>query len=336
MDQMEWTIRIAHSDLSFPCAPQESLLEAAQRAGLEIPYSCRRGVCITCKGKVLDGSVAEGSSIHSAAGDASFDTLFCSARPRSDLVVSPRRVSRLPPAGQAREVTAKVFRKQHVGPGVVKLHLRFPIGIRVAFRAGQHLEVLLPGGLSRSYSMANSPGESDGVQMHVRLHPGGAFSDALLSGLEPGAELRLMLPYGGVQLDGQDPRSLVLLATGTGFAPVASILEEAMRRRWTRPLILYRGGRRPEDLYLPALPLRWARRLRDFRYIPVLSRPDAGWSGRSGWVQAAAAADLADMSGIQVYASGGPAMVAAARESFTRLHGLPDGDFFADAFLPSA
>lgn len=334
---MEWTVRVAHSDLSFPCGPEESVLEAAQRAGLDVPYSCRRGVCVTCQGKVLAGSVAEGGSVRStAAGGEPYQALFCSARPRSDLTVSPRRVARLPAAGQPREVAAQVFRKREVAPGVVALHLRFPIGTRVAFRAGQSMEVLLPGGLRRSYSMANSPGESDGVRMHVRVHPGGAFSDTLLSRLEPGAALRLALPYGDVRLDGGDPRPLVLLATGTGFAPVASILEEAARRRWTRPILLYRGGRRPEDLYLPELPARWARRLRSFRYEPVLSRPDGAWGGRAGRVQAAAAADLPDMSRVQVYASGSPAMVAASRESFTKLHGLPEGDFFADAFLPSA
>jgi len=333
---MPWTVRVAHSDLSFPCRPEESVLEAAQRAGLDIPYSCRRGVCITCQGKVLAGSVAEGGSVRSAATGEPFEALFCSARPRSDLTVSPRRVSRLPAAGQPREVAARVFRKQRIAPGVVHLHLRFPIGTRVAFRAGQYMELLLPDGARRSYSMANSPGESDGVRMHVRVHPGGAFSDILLGRLEAGDALRLTMPYGDVRLDGHDPRPLLLLATGTGFAPVASIVEEALRRRWSRPIALYRGGRRPEDLYLPELPARWAKRLRGFRYEPVLSRPDASWPGRSGRVQAAAAADRPDMSGVQVYASGSPAMVAASREAFTKLHGLPEGDFFADAFLPSA
>ena len=334
---MAWTVRVAHSDLSFPCRPEESVLDAAQRAGLDIPYSCRRGVCITCQGRVVAGSVAEGGSVRTApAGGEAFQALFCSARPRSDLTVSPRRVARLPAAGQPREVDARVFRKQEVAPGVVALHLRFPIGVRVAFRAGQSLELLLPDGRRRSYSMANPPGESDGVRLHVRVHPGGAFSDIALTELGPGAALRLALPYGDVRLDGNDPRPLLLLATGTGFAPVASILEEAVRRRWTRPIALYRGGRRPEDLYLPELPARWARWLRAFRYEPLLTRPDGAWSGRSGRVQAAAAADMPDMAGVQVYASGSPAMVAAAREAFTKLRGLPEGEFFADAFLPSA
>jgi CDP-4-dehydro-6-deoxyglucose reductase/3-phenylpropionate/trans-cinnamate dioxygenase ferredoxin reductase subunit len=333
---MEWTIQVAHSDLSFPCGPEESVLEAAQRAGFEIPYSCRRGVCITCQGKVLAGSIEESGSIHSAADRGPFDSLFCSARPRSNITISPRRISRPLGLGQPREVTARVFRKQQVAPTVIRLHLRFPIGVRIAFRAGQYMDLLLPDGARRSYSMANSPGESDGVQMHIRLHPGGAFSDRLLGALQPGDNLRLSMPYGDVQLDGQDSRPLLLLATGTGFAPIASIIEEAIRRRWTRPITLYRGARQAEDLYLPELPTRWARRLRNFRYEPVLSQPAPAWTGRSGRVQAAAVADRPDMSGVQVYASGSPAMVAASRETFTKLHGLPEGDFFADAFLPSA
>ncbi|MBD0271963.1 MAG: 2Fe-2S iron-sulfur cluster binding domain-containing protein, partial [Acetobacteraceae bacterium] len=134
---MAWTVRVAHSDLSFPCGAEESVLEAAQRAGFDIPYSCRRGVCLTCQGKVVAGSVAEGGSVRSAAPCQPLEALLCSARPRSDLTVSPRRVSRLPAAGQPREVEARVFRKREIAPGVVALHLRFAIGVRVAFRTGQ-------------------------------------------------------------------------------------------------------------------------------------------------------------------------------------------------------
>ncbi|TPG44920.1 flavin oxidoreductase [Roseomonas nepalensis] len=333
---MEWTVQVAHSDHRFPCAPDETILEAAQRAGLEIPYSCRKGVCITCQGKVSAGAVEASGTVRSTGEGGAFDALFCTSRPRSDVTIGPRRISRPLGIGLPREVTARVFRKQLVAPNVTRLYLRFPIGQRVAFKAGQYMDVLLPGGERRSYSMANSPAEADGVQMHVRMHPGGAFSDALLARLQPGDALRLAMPYGEVEPDGRDPRPLLLLATGTGFAPVASILEEAVRRRWTRPLILYRGGRGPDDLYLPELPARWTRRLRDFRYIPVLSQPDPSWAGRTGRVPTAAASDHPAMSGLQVYASGSPAMVASARESFTKLHNLPEADFFADAFIPSS
>jgi NAD(P)H-flavin reductase/ferredoxin len=328
-----FTVRIAHSEHAFPCTEGETVLEAAQRAGLEIPYSCRKGVCMTCSGSVVAGVVEASGSVRSADG-APFETLLCSSRPRSDLVIAPRRVSRPLALFQPREVTARVFRKQPVAPGVVRLHLRFPIGQRVAFRAGQSLEVVLPDGARRSYSMANSPGESDGVQLHVRVHPGGAFSDRLVSRLQPGDPLRLVMPMGEVAPADDPDRPLILLATGTGFAPVASILEEAARRRWRRPLVLYRGGRTPEDHYLPDLVARWSKRLR-LRHVPLLSRPAPGWEGRVDRVQHAATEDHPDMRFVQVYAAGSPAMVNAARLLMTERHGLPADAFFADAFVPA-
>jgi CDP-4-dehydro-6-deoxyglucose reductase/3-phenylpropionate/trans-cinnamate dioxygenase ferredoxin reductase subunit len=329
------TIHIAHSDLTFPCAAGETLLEGAHRAGLDIPYSCRKGVCLTCQGRVTAGTVEVSGSLRRAAEGAPVEALFCSARPRSDLIVAPRRVARPLALFQPREVEARVFRKQLVAPGVVRLHLRHPIGQRVAFRAGQSAEVVLPDGARRSYSMANSPGEADGVQLHVRVHPGGAFSDGLLSTLMPGDALRLKLPFGEVAPNGESTKPLILLATGTGFAPVASILEEAVRRRWRRPLALYRGARVTEELYLRELVARAARRLPGFRLVETLSRPAPGWDGPVGRVQAAAAEEWPDMTGVEVYAAGSPAMVAGARELLTARCGLPPDAFFSDAFIPS-
>jgi CDP-4-dehydro-6-deoxyglucose reductase/3-phenylpropionate/trans-cinnamate dioxygenase ferredoxin reductase subunit len=339
---VSFTIRIAHAGHAFPCAAEETVLEAAQRAGLELPYSCRRGVCMTCEARILAGaaesagSVRSAGSVQSAEAAGGFAALLCSTRPRSDLVVAVRRVARALALYQPREVTARVFRKQEVAPGVVRLHLRFPIGQRVAFRAGQSLEVKLPDGGRRSYSMANPPAESDGVQLHVRVYPGGAFSDRLLSRLAPGDALRLVMPIGGAAPEEDPARPLLLLATGTGFAPVASILEEAARRRWRRPLVLYRGGRRPEDFYLSELAARWAKRLPGFREVRLLSRDAPGWEGRIGRVQDAAAADWPDMTGVEVYAAGSPAMVGAARQLLTARHGLPEAAFHADAFVAAA
>ena len=327
---MTFTVRVSHSEHAFPCEAGESLLEAAGRAGFEIPYSCRKGVCLTCSGKVVAGTVEASGAVRTAPVEA----LFCAARPRSDLLISPRRIARAVAAGAPREAEARVFRLAEVGPGVVRLHLRFPIGVRVAFRAGQSLDVLLQDGARRTYSMANSPGESDGVELHVRIHPGGAFSDRLLRRLRPGDALRLHLPHGTVAPDGADPRPLLLLATGTGLAPAASILEEAVRRRWTRPLVLYRGGRTQADLYLPDLPRRWERRLRGFRHVPVLSRGCAAWPGHRGYVQDALAAEWPDLAGAEVYASGSPAMVAAAWARCLA-GGLPPEAFHADAFVPA-
>jgi NAD(P)H-flavin reductase/ferredoxin len=330
-----FTVRIAHNEIMFPCAPGETLLDAAHRAGLDIPYSCRRGVCLTCRAAVLDGMVDTPGAPVIAAPGAPAEALLCQTRPRSDLVIAPRRIARPLALFQPREVEARLFRRQIVAPGVIRLELRYPIGQRVAFRAGQSLEVLLPDGARRSYSMANAPTEADGVELHVRMHSGGAFSDRLLRGLAPGHALRLVLPFGEVAPNAETEKPLLLLATGTGFAPVASILREAARRRWRRPLALYRGGRVEEDLYLRDVVSRCARRLPGFRSVEVLSRPGVGWSGRTGHVQQAAAAEWPDMTGVEVYAAGSPAMVAGARMVLGERCRLPADAFFSDAFVAS-
>ena len=328
-----FSVRIAHSEISFPCGAGETLLDAAHRAGFDIPYSCRKGVCMTCQGGLLAGAVGAPSGRHAAGPGTPADILFCQAKPMSDVVIAPRRVARPLALFQPREVQARVFRLAAVAPSVLRLELRHPIGQRVAFRAGQSLEVVLPDGARRSYSMANAPGDADGVELHVRVHPGGAFSERLLAELAPGDPLRLVLPFGEVAPNAQSEKPLLLLATGTGFAPIASILREAARRRWTRPLALYRGARVEEDLYLRDVVARCAKRLPGFRSVEVLSRPRAGWQGRSGHVQQVAAEEWRDMTAVEVYAAGSPAMVGAAREMLATRCGLPSESFFSDAFV---
>jgi NAD(P)H-flavin reductase len=288
---------------------------------------------MTCQGGLLSGAVGTSSGRHAAGPGTPTEILFCQARPIADVVIAPRRVARPLALFQPREVQARVFRLATVAPSVVRLELRHPIGQRIAFRAGQSLEVVLPDGARRSYSMANPPGDADGVELHVRVHPGGAFSERLLGGLAPGDSLRLVLPFGEVAPNAETQKPLLLLATGTGFAPVASILREAARRRWTRPLALYRGARAEADLYLREIAARCARWLPGFRSVEVLSRPGAGWQGRTGHVQQVAAEEWRDMTGVEVYAAGSPAMVGGARGMLAARCGLPSESFFSDAFV---
>jgi CDP-4-dehydro-6-deoxyglucose reductase len=127
---------------------------------------------------------------------------------------------------------------------------------------------------------------------------------------------------------------MLLVAGGTGFAPIKAIVEHALHVHSPRPMTLYWGVRRPVDLYLNELPMRWQREHSHLRYIPVLSEPRAedGWTGRTGLVHEAVMADLPDLSGYQVYLCGAPAMVEAARRDFVQRCGLPEEEFFADAF----
>jgi NAD(P)H-flavin reductase/ferredoxin len=329
---MTYRIDVVDTGISFPCEPGETVLDAAERAGYAIPYSCRKGVCSTCEGELAVGR-AEVRGRGPAEGPAA-GVLLCRTRPCSDLGIAPRRIDR---RGQPdrKTVTAKVHRITRPAADVVALHLRLPTGQRARFRAGQYLRVLLPDGDSRNYSMANPPHQNDTVLLHIRVVPGGRFSEGVLAGLEKGDRLTVELPYGEFSIDAESDGPAVLLATGTGFAPVKSIVEDQIKRRAERPMHLYWGARREEDLYLHDLATGWAARAPWFTYTPVLSQPGPGWTGRTGWVHRAALEDHPDLGGHEVYACGSPAMTSAAQEDLVLRGGLSPDRFFCDAFVPS-
>jgi NAD(P)H-flavin reductase/ferredoxin len=323
-------VRVAGSDIAFPCDHGQAILDAAETAGFALPYSCRKGVCTTCSGTLLRGDVTvRGVTVSGPQAGV----LLCQARPRTCVEIAPKRIERrLPPA--RKTISAAVYRIRRVTSRVTVLDLRFPIGLRAPFRAGQYLRVLLPDGDSRLYSMANPPQRNDSAQLHIRTEPGGRFSDAIAPRLAKGDEVTVELPFGQFTLD--DSREPVIFAvTGTGFAPVKSIVEDQIARRGTRHMHLYWGGRTRDDLYLAERAAGWAEKFPWFRFTPVLSRPAKGWRGRVGWVQDAVLADHGDLRHHQVYACGSKAMTTAALEQFTVSARLPEERFHSDAFLPS-
>ena len=329
---MTFTVSVAGTEYRYPCEPNESVLDAAQRAGLEIPYSCRKGVCGTCKGRVVAGEVrAFAGDALGAAERAQGQVLFCNARPRSDLVIAPRSIAKADPF--ARKTTlARVFRLQRLASDVMLVHLRFPAGIRVRFKAGQHLNLILDNGERRDFSMANPPRESDGAQLHIRHVPGGAFTTHVFERLKPGDHLRAEIPFGEFTLrEGAKP--ILFVAGSTGFAPIKSMIEDMAIKGIARAATLYWGARRREGLY-SELPLKWAAHNPRFKYVPVLSDvPETGI--RHDLVHRAVLQDHPRLAGFEVYACGVPVMTQAARSEFLAA-GLPEQDFFADAFVTRA
>jgi len=333
---MSYTVRVAQSDISFDCPEGSTILEAAKRGGYELPYSCRTGICGSCKGTVVCGSVETSGATDALSEEerAAGYTLFCRARPTSDVEIGARSISKLDPNAH-RIVDARIHKLTRVADDVTLLQLRFPAGTRVRFKAGQYLQVLMPDGSRRSYSMANPPHQSDGAQLHVRHLPGGRFSSYLETSAAAGDKVKLELPFGDFTLrDGDKP--LVFVASGTGFAPIKSILEDMFRRGApTRPITLYWGARRKADLYLLELPQKWAGQYPGFRFIPVLSEEDDG-AARTGLVHRAVMQDFPSLAGHDVYACGVPAMISAARSDFTGQCGLPGEAFHCDAFVTEA
>jgi len=329
---MNLPIRVAGTEIEFACAPGQTVLEAAESAGWSIPYSCRKGVCTSCAGGLRAGEAAVRGR-GTVTGPAA-DILLCRAEPLGPVEIEPRRITAAQPPVR-KTLTTVVYRVRRPAPRVTLLDLRFPIGRRAPFRAGQFLNVHLPGGDTRPYSLANSPRHNDAAELHVRTEPGGTFSERIVGSLRPGDTLTVETPFGEFVLD-DDDRPVVLLATGTGFAPIQSIVRDQIACRRRRPMHLYWGGRTEDELYLCGLARHWAERYDWFRFTPVLSRPPAGWRGVTGWVQHAALADHPDLSAHTVYACGSEAMTTAAQETLTREGALPGDRFHADAFVPAA
>ena len=323
---MSFRVTLQPSGNAFDVPDGSDILAEGLNAGLNLPYSCRAGTCRSCRGRVVSGSVAyENASainLDEAARNAGF-ALLCRARPQSDLVIEVSELSldAVPP----KLMPARVKRIERPAPGVVVLGLRLPMNANFRFAAGQFVDIQLPDGKTRSYSIANAPSD-DGVvdiELHIRQLPGGRFSEAALSSMKEGDLLRLRAPLGTFYLREKSEKPIILVASGTGYAPMQSIISYAQAQGLRRPMKLYWGNRMPSDFY--------AQPPAGVDYIPVVS--DTAWEGRSGFVHQAVMEDHPDLSSFQVYACGAPAMVDAARRDFVTLCGLPEDEFFADSFV---
>ncbi|HEU0203011.1 MAG TPA: CDP-6-deoxy-delta-3,4-glucoseen reductase [Burkholderiaceae bacterium] len=345
---MAFKVTVRPSGREFTVEPGETILAAALRSGIGLPYGCKNGACGTCKGKVLEGEWHQGPHARSALHDEERKrglALFCSSNPTSDLVIEARELSGFGDI-PVRKMPCRIAKIERPVADVAIVSLQLPANDRLQYRAGQFIEFLLKDGVRRSYSMATAPHADELIQVHVRHMPGGVFTDQLFGPREPPIKERDILrfegPLGTFFLREDNQRPIILLASGTGFAPIKAIAEHIFFKRLNRdepekparPVVLYWGCRTRRDLYMPELPEQWAREQPNFTYVPVLSdaTPDDAWTGRTGFVHQAVMEDFANLSGHQVYACGAPVMVEAARADFIEHRGLPEEQFFADAF----
>jgi len=319
-------VTLQPSGHTFDIPEGKTVLSAGLDAGLNLPYSCRAGTCRSCRGKVLSGTVAypEGRALNlDEAARQRGDALLCQAMPQGDLVIEVQELSLH--GAQPKLMPARVKRIERPVPDVSIIGLRLPMNQNLMFAAGQFVDLQLAGGKTRSYSLANPPSTSGviDIEIHVRRTPGGLFSDQMLSTLKEGELLRLRAPLGSFYLREDSTKPIIFVASGTGFAPIRSMILHAQATGMRRPMQLYWGNRTPADFYAepPA----------GVDCVRVVS--DVPWPGRAGFVHRAVMEDHPDLSGYQVYACGAPVMVDAARRDFTASCGLPEGEFFADAFL---
>ncbi len=332
---MSHQVTVQPSGRQFSAEPDETVLDAALRQGVTLPYGCKDGACGVCKGKMLEGSVEYRKPEPQALSDADKAAgmaLYCCAHATTDLVIECKQIGRVNDI-PVKTLPARIEKFEKLAPDVAELHLRLPASERLQFWAGQYIDILMKDGRKRSFSLANAPHDDALLQLHIRHVPGGAFTDQVFSSMKVRDILRFNGPHGSFYLREDSPKPMILLAGGTGFAPIKAIVEHAIAEKNTRPMIIYWGAKARVDLYMNDLPARWAAEHSHIRYVPVLSEPAAGdaWNGRTGLVHQAVLADFPDLSGYQVYACGAPPMIDAAKRDFVA-QGLPEEEFFADAF----
>ena len=336
----QFQITVQPSGRAFQAAAGEAILAAGIRQGIGLPYGCKDGACGSCKCKMLEGRVEHGphqAKALSAEEEAAGLILTCCGVPLSDVVLESRQVTD-ESAYPIKRMPSRVISLEKKSQDVMLVKLQLPANDAMRYHAGQYIEFILRDGARRSYSMANAPHNGPGVELHIRHMPGGKFTDHVFNAMKEKEILRVEGPYGSFFLREDSDKPMVLLASGTGFAPLKAVIEHMQFKNITRPATLYWGGRRPSDLYMDEWVQGKLAEMPSLRYVPVVSNamPEDNWTGRTGFVHRAVLEDFPDLSGHQVYACGAPIVVDSARHDYVSAAGLPPEEFFADAFTTEA
>jgi CDP-4-dehydro-6-deoxyglucose reductase, E3 len=335
----EFSVRIEPHGRVLKVGVAQPVLEAALAAGLNLPHSCKSGHCGSCRARLVAGEIryARGRPLGLTREEAAGGyVLLCQARPASDLAVEARFIASVADV-EIKTLPCRIARLEALAPDVMQVWLRLPSVERLPFHAGQYLDVLLEGGRRRSFSIASPPHDSELLELHVRRVSGGGFTERLFGGtgataLREGALLRIEGPIGQFSYrDGTGP--LLMVAGGTGFAPLKSMLRHVLEGGIRRPIHFYWGARHTQDLYEEAQVLEWTQRYPQLTFTAVLSEATRleATHHRVGWVHEAVLADHANLADFEVYAAGPPAMIEALRSSFPR-HGLPPERLYFDSF----
>lgn len=331
---MAYTIRIKGSDVAFEAEPGEKIIDAAERAGIDLPHACRSGFCRCCRAKVVSGEFLNFAPGSKEGTPAAGEILACTSVALSDGEIETTFKQAVP------AIPAEVTVFEQLAPDVIRLVLKPQRGAPLVYSAGQFVDIFV-GSERRSYSIASDPQASaEGIELQIRHVPGGLFTDQLFGvkgkPIAKGSVLKISAPAGDFRLHKRTDHDIVFLMTGTGFAPAKAMIESFIRLPSAKPhqIYLYWGGRTRADLYMDELCRKWDAEHEWFHYCPVLSREE-GWEGRKGHVQDAFLADHPDASGFDAYFCGSPRLVADGTAALTRAGADPER-IYSDAFTSKA
>lgn len=327
------TVTLSPSQRVFEAHADETLLAAALRQGVILPYSCKNGTCASCKCRLVEGRVRypfNPPDALSITDVADGQVLACQAVADGAVRLEAREIEQVADL-PLRMMPARVESIDDLTPDVRRLRLKLPRGQRLQFLAGQYIDILLPGGKRRAFSIASTPAETDFIELHVKYVDGGGFTGHVFDGMQVGEIVRFEGPLGTFFVRLGSPRPILMMGGGTGFAPLKAMIEDLLAAGDDRPITLYWGVRTESDLYAKSLIAEIAERHHDFRFVPVLSEPDADWEGRTGFVHEALLADHRNLTAYEIYMSGPPAMVHGARTAFLE-RGVSEDHLHYDSF----
>ncbi len=330
---MSFVVTLVDEELQFTCQAEQSILDAALARGIVMSYGCRDGMCGSCMGRLISGQIHYPQGQPGGITDqevAMGQALFCKAVPRSDVTIKARVIKQAEEI-EVKTLPVKVQRIEPVSDDVIRLILQLPAVENFSYRAGQWVYFLLKDGRKRAFSIANAPDEKHQLELQIRHAVGGVFTDFVFDQLQPGDLLRIEGPHGTFFYQSED-RPMLLVAGGTGFAPIKGIFEEISKQELAFPVHLFWGSRAKKDLYQDDLVRQWVDRY-GIKYSPVLSdaEPTDAWQGETGFVHEAVIRAYPDLTDYSVYMAGPPQMIEACKQTFVGA-GLEPSRLHYDSF----
>lgn len=331
---MSYQVTLKPSEHTFNVDENEFILDAALRQGIAFPYQCKTGSCATCLGKVNSGEIHYPDGLPLTVMEHEHEqgkAVFCVSIAKSDLELEVNEIDSSSDV-QVKMLPARVNSLKRLADDVMEMTLKLPASEQMNFYAGQYIEFIMRDKSRRAFSIANSPSNEE-LELHLRQVPDGVFTNHVFDSMKEKAMLRIEGPFGSFYIRDNSNRPLIMIAGGTGFAPIKSILEKLIEEGDTRPVKFYWGARAKADLYRDDLAEKWAVQYEHINYIPVLSeaKVEDNWDGREGFVHETVAQDITNIAEYDVYMAGPPVMINAAKEKFSE-QGLPIDQLFSDSF----
>ncbi|WP_100639046.1 NADH:ubiquinone reductase (Na(+)-transporting) subunit F [Marinobacter salexigens] len=319
----------------------QTILQAALRHGVWLPFACGHGTCGTCKVQVLDGDVDLGEASSFALMDSEREegkVLACCATLESDVTIEADiDVDEDFEGHPVEDYQATVTQIVDLSPTIKGVHLKLDRGM--TFQSGQYINLYLPGVSGpRAFSLANPPSRPDEVELHIRLVEGGAVTSFIHQELKEGDTLKLSGPYGQFFVRNSQPGDLIFIAGGSGLSSPQCMILDLLEQGDGRQMVLFQGARNTAELYNRELFEGLARDHENFTYVPALSQAedDADWQGFKGYVHDAAKMHFdGRFSGRKAYLCGPPPMIDAALTTLMQGR-LFERDIFMEKFLTAA